>query len=362
MKSIKVKLSEKSYPVFIGEKSLSLLTEKINLSSTTKCLLILDSNVEKYHSGFLRNIFADLNCKTFKYLFKATERNKSLIEVEKIYSFLSNYYFDRNSIIISVGGGITGDISAFAASTFMRGIKYYQVPTTLLAMVDSSVGGKTGVNFNNRKNLVGTFYQPESVFINEIFLKSLPVKEILSGSGEIFKYCFLADYKNYSLLKNNLYKIFNNHTFDTYRTVESCLKIKSNIVSQDEKEITGLRKILNLGHTFAHAFEIQSNYKLKHGEAVIAGVFCALFLSENLGYISRERLDKFISDFNFIKLNKIIYDLEEKEVYQKMVGDKKNLYGKIKLVLLEDIGKIIVDVEADEALIIDSIRKMKSLI
>jgi len=362
VKSIKVKLSEKSYPVFIGENSLSLLTEKINLSSTTKCLLILDRNVEKYHFGFLRNIFADLNCKTFKYLFKATERNKSLIEVEKIYSFLSNNYFDRNSIIISVGGGITGDISAFAASTFMRGIKYYQVPTTLLAMVDSSVGGKTGVNFNNRKNLVGTFYQPESVFINEIFLKSLPVKEILSGSGEIFKYCFLADDKNYSLLKTNLYKIFNNHTFDTYRTVESCLKIKSNIVSQDEKEITGLRKILNLGHTFAHAFEIQSNYKLKHGEAVIAGVFCALFLSENLGYISRERLDKFISDFNFIKLNKIIYDLEEKEVYQKMVGDKKNLYGKIKLVLLEDIGKIIVDVEADESLIIDSIKKMKRLI
>lgn len=362
MKTIKIKLTEKSYSVFIDANSLSKLTEKINSGLTTKCLLIIDSNVEKYHSNFLRTTFADLNCKLFKYVLKATEQNKSLKQVENIFKFLSDNYFDRNSIIISVGGGITGDISAFVASTFMRGINYYQVPTTLLSMVDSAVGGKTGVNFNNRKNLVGSFYQPSGVFINFRFLSSLPKKEIFSGSGEIFKYCFLADQKNYNLLKNNLNNIFNNIPVDFERTVESCLRIKSNIVYQDEKEVTGLRKILNLGHTFAHAFEIQSNYKLKHGEAVIAGVFCALFLSETLGYISRERLDKFISDFNFIKLNKIIYDLEEEEVYKKMVGDKKNLSGKIKLVLLENIGKIIVDVEADKSVIIDSIRKIRSLV
>lgn len=362
MRSIKVKLNKNSYSIIIGENSLSKLTEKINSLSITKCLLVIDKNVERYHSRFLRSVFAELNCKTFKYIFIATEHNKSLMQAEKIYRFLSDNYFDRNSVIISIGGGITGDISAFAASTFMRGINYFQVPTTLLSMVDSSVGGKTGVNFEKRKNLIGTFYQPNGVYINGGFLKSLPKKEILSGAGEIFKYAFIADEKNYNLLKNNLKKITQNLEFNYEETIQSCLKIKSNVVSQDEKEITGLRKILNLGHTFAHAFEAQSNYRLKHGEAVVGGIFSALFLSENLGYITTKQLNIFINDFQFFKLNQILNNLDNENIYQSMLGDKKNLSGKIKLVLLEDVGKIIVDVAADKSAIIDSIKKMKTLI
>ena len=239
----------------------------------------------RFHSLLIRKTFALLDCKVSTYTFSANEKNKSLAQTEKIYKFLTDNAFDRNSIIVALGGGITGDIAGYVASTYMRGIRFIQIPTTLLSMVDSSVGGKTGVNFNHKKNMIGTFYQPDFVAIYPEFLSTLPKRELHSGAGEIFKYAFLADIKNYNLLKNNLSKLFSNKLFDIENTIQSCLKIKANVVENDEKEITGLRKILNLGHTFAHAFEVESNYKLKHGEAVIGGIFCALFLSEILGYI-----------------------------------------------------------------------------
>jgi len=362
VKKIIVRLKENTYPILIGKNSLSSLIDKLNSQEIFKCLILIDKNVEKYHSQYLRKIFAGLNCKSYKYIFNATELNKNLNQSYKIFKFLSSNYFNRNSSILAVGGGITGDIAGFTASTFMRGISYYQVPTTLLSMVDSSVGGKTGVNFDNRKNFIGTFYQPNGVYINSMFLDSLPQREVISGIGEIFKYSFLADYKNYSLLKKNLESIINRKKNNYNPIIESCLKIKSNIVSQDEKEIIGLRKILNLGHTFAHAFEVQSSYKLKHGEAVIGGVFCSLFLSEELRYISTEQLKDFINDYKFITLNKLLINLDEEKIYQSMMSDKKNSSGKIKLVLLEDIGKIVIDILADKLLIINSIKRMRKLV
>ncbi len=284
-KVINVKLSDKSYPIIIGNDSLSKTVEKISKLSASKCLLIVDKNVLRFHSLLIRKTFALLDCKVSTYTFSANEKNKSLAQTEKIYKFLTDNAFDRNSIVVALGGGITGDIAGYAASTYMRGIRFIQIPTTLLSMVDSSVGGKTGVNFNHKKNMIGTFYQPDFVAIYPEFLSTLPKRELHSGAGEIFKYAFLADIKNYNLLKNNLSKLFSNKLFDIEKTIQLCLKIKANVVENDEKEVTGLRKILNLGHTFAHAFEVESNYKLKHGEAVIGGIFCALFLSEILGYI-----------------------------------------------------------------------------
>lgn len=362
MKKIIVRLKENSYPILISENSLSSLIDNLNSHEISKCLILIDKNVEKYHSQYLRKIFAGLNCKSYKYIFNATELNKNLKQCYNIFKFLSSHYFDRNSSIVSVGGGIAGDIAGFTASTFMRGIGYYQVPTTLLSMVDSSVGGKTGVNFEKRKNYIGTFYQPNGVYINSIFLNSLPQREMISGIGEIFKYSFLSDYKNYSRLKRDLESIIKGKKINYNGIIESCLKIKSNIVSQDEKEILGLRKILNLGHTFAHAFEVQSNYKLKHGEAVIGGVFCSLFLSEESGYISTDQLKEFINDYKFITINKRLNNLDEEKIYQSMMSDKKNLSGRIKFVLIEDVGKIIVDVLADKLLILDSIKRMKKLV
>ena len=361
-KVINVKLSDKNHPIFIGNDSLSKTVERINSLSVSKCLLIIDLNVLKYHSLLIRKIFALLECKVYNYNFVATEKNKSLAQTEKIYKFLSDNLFDRNSIIVGLGGGITGDIAGYAASTFMRGIRFVQIPTTLLSMVDSSVGGKTGVNFNVKKNMIGTFFQPEFVAIYPEFLSTLPKRELQSGAGEIFKYSFLSDSKNYNLLKNNLSELFSYQSFDVEKTIFACLKIKANIVENDEKEITGLRKILNFGHTFAHAFEVESNYKLKHGEAVVGGIFCALFLSEILGYMNKERLKIILNDFDFIKLRKNIALLNTDSVLNSMGSDKKNSMGKSRFVLIEDIGNIIVEVVSEKSSILKSIEKLYNLI
>jgi 3-dehydroquinate synthase len=361
-KKITVKLSQIKYSIFIGNDSIYNLINKINSHQPNKCLVILDKNVHTNHSNLIRQILAALDCKTYIYIFNALESNKSLSKLNNIYDFLSKNYFSRDCVLIAIGGGITGDIAGFAASSFMRGIPFYQVPTTLLSMVDSSVGGKTGINFDNKKNLIGSFYQPEAVYIYDHFLKTLPAREVICGAGEIFKYAFLADKKNYNILKNNLSKVFSGKKYNVGITIKCCLQIKANIVENDEKETTGLRKILNLGHTFAHAFEVESKHRLKHGEAVICGIFCALYLSNILGYLSTEKLDEVLFDFNFIKPSKLIEKMNVETVYKLMIGDKKNSASKIKLVLLEDIGSIVVDVVTEKNLIIQSIEKTKKLL
>ncbi len=362
MKKIKVNLLKNSYTVFVDKNSLSQLVEDLNSSSCSKCLFVIDKNVDKYHSKLIRNLVASIDKQNYKYLFNATEKNKTLSEVDKIYKFLSENFFTRDSAIVSIGGGITGDLAAFAASTYMRGINLYQVPTTLLSMVDSSVGGKTGVNYKSKKNLIGSFYQPKGVYVNPDFLTSLTDREIISGAGEIFKYSFLADFEINNLIKKSLYKIFNKDLNDIEKTILACVKIKAGIVEKDETESSGLRKILNLGHTFAHAFESVSGFRLKHGEAVIGGIYCALFLSESIGYLDSKLLDKFISDFNFIRINKILKTIDEEMIYDKMHSDKKNIGNKIRLVLLQDIGSIVVDVHSEKKVIIGSFKRMKELI
>lgn len=359
---LKVNLREKKYNIIISPESLTELVDEINYHKPSRCLLIIDKNVDILHKNFIRKVFANIDSPIYKYIINATEKNKSLAETVRIYNFLTQNNFDRNSVIIAVGGGIIGDIAGFAASTFMRGIKLYQVPTTLLSMVDSSVGGKTGVNFNYRKNLIGTFYQPEGVYIDRRFLTTLPKREIVSGAGEMFKYAFLSNEKNYEFLKNDIKSVFTSNDLPSDKSLKICLNIKADIVMQDEKEVTGLRKILNLGHTFAHSFEVESKYKLKHGEAVLAGVFCALFLSWKTGYLLKANLDCFIRDFSFITLNKSLHKIDKYKVYSSMFNDKKNLSGKLNLVLLEDIGKIIIDVPADKFQIIDSVERMLGLI
>jgi 3-dehydroquinate synthase len=361
-KILNVKLSDKHYPIIIGDDSLLKIVEKINSLSISKCLLIIDKNVLKHHSLLIRKTFALLDYKVYNYTFSANEKNKSLSQAEKIYKFLCNNSFDRNSLIVAIGGGITGDIAGYTASTFMRGIKYIQIPTTLLSMVDSSVGGKTGVNFSNQKNMIGTFYQPEYVAVYPEFISTLPKRELQSGAGEIFKYSFLADNKNYNFLKKSLLQMVSSQSFEVEKTINDCLRIKKNIVENDEKEITGLRKILNFGHTFAHSFEVESNYKLKHGEAVIGGIYCALFLSEILGYISSDKLNKILNDFHFIKPDRKLSLLNSDSIFNSMSKDKKNTSGKKRFVLINDIGNIVVDVVCERPSILTSIEKMKRLI
>ena len=352
MKPTKLNIVTKTekYPIIIGSNLTSSISKifKSNSIDFDKCLIVVDKNVPK---KFVSNIKKSLKNKSiFVLFFNASEKNKNINSVNKILEVLLNKNFSRNDVLISLGGGITGDVSGFAASLFKRGLKFANIPTTLLAQVDSSIGGKTGVNSKYGKNLIGSFYQPSLVLSDIQFLKSLSKREIICGYGEILKHSLIDNKKFFNFLNKNLKKILSlSSPFIEKAIYESC-KIKKKIVERDEKEIA-LRKVLNFGHTFAHAYEASLGYshKLNHGEAVILGMKTALnfSLKNNLlknkehnliiNHISNLNLPSKISEFFNIKdLGKIL---------SFMLKDKKNNSDKISLVLLKKIGSPLINKE-----------------
>ena len=346
MKETKLNIVTKTekYPIIIGSNLTSNVSKIFKLNSIyfEKCFIVIDRNIPK---KFISNIKRSLkNKKVYVFFFNASEKNKNINSVNKILEILLNKNFSRNDVLISLGGGITGDVSGFAASLFKRGLKFINIPTTLLAQVDSSIGGKTGVNSKYGKNLIGSFYQPSLVISDTQFLKSLSKREIICGYGEILKHSLIDNKNFFNFLNNNLKKIINlSSPFIEKAIYESC-KIKKKVVEKDEKEI-GLRKILNFGHTFAHAYEagLGYNHKLNHGEAVILGMKTALSFSLKENMLSRSEYNLIINHiynsglpfsvknyFSIKDLNKIL---------SFMIKDKKNNSGNINLVLLKKIGK-----------------------
>ncbi len=361
MKNIKIKTNNQEYPIIIGNnliKNIIKLTKKESLNFN-KCLVVIDKNISK---KILLKIKKSLNKKEFYInFFKANEKNKNIDSVNKILHILLKNNFSREDCLISVGGGITGDVSGFAASLFKRGLKFINIPTTLLSQVDSSIGGKTGVNNKYGKNLIGSFYQPNLVISDIQFLKTLPKREIICGYGEILKHSLIRNKSFFNFLNKNVKKILNlSSPFIEKAIYESC-KIKKEVVEKDEKE-KGPRKILNFGHTFAHAYEATLNYsqKLNHGEAVILGIVTALNFSLSIDllnrdehdiiirHISNSKLPNRISNFFKIKdLNKILYF---------MTKDKKNNSEKINLVLLKKIGLAKIDKEFNKKRLISFLK------
>ncbi len=357
MEKILVNLNKNTYPIYFGNsiiKNLKQLLEKHGLSQNI--FFIIDKNLEKYWGKRLNQELFYKNKKKFTYILSPGENSKNYLEVNKIYSSLLENNFGRDTLIVACGGGVSGDLAGFVASTFMRGLKLVHIPTSLLAMVDSSIGGKTGINFQKNKNLIGTFYQPDFVLIDTAFLTTLPKSEILSGMGEIIKYGFLSDQAFFSYLDQNF-----NHLIDcdlkyiNYAIFKSVL-IKASVVSDDEKE-EGLRQILNLGHTFAHAFEKELNFKIKHGEAVAAGIICAVILSYNLNLLPKNLMMKMLTLASKIKLPKNLAEINLENVLLHMLHDKKNRNGKIKFVLLKGIGEIIIGAEASKKEVISALSK-----
>lgn len=348
MRKIEIKVPGNSYPIFIGNNIFNRFHEFKIFRKYKNYFVIVDNGAYNNHEQLINEFYNQLSDKKYLHLFEAEEKNKSFEKLKKILSLLIKNNFGRDTLMVSIGGGITGDISAFAASIYSRGIKYIQVPTTLLSMVDSSVGGKTGINFANTKNIIGTFYQPELVLIDTIFLKTLPRIEQICGLGEIIKYALLIGDDFYGYLKHNLQFLLDLDKKITEDVIQRCVQFKGDVVMNDEKEVTGLRKILNLGHTFAHAIEVEQKHNIKHGQAVIIGIACALHLSNRLNLLSDISLEKYlplILKFNEeIKINE--YDAEK--LYKIMKRDKKNKNEEIKFVLLQRAGNIAVDVEADK--------------
>tara|TARA_B100001093_G_scaffold469915_1_gene490987 strand:- start:618 stop:1724 length:1107 start_codon:yes stop_codon:yes gene_type:complete len=345
MKPIKLNIKSKThkYPIIIGSNLVSNISKiiKINSINFNQCLIIVDKNISKKIIFKIKKSL--IKKKIFIHYFKANEINKNFESVNKILDILLNKNFSREDCLISVGGGITGDVTGFAASLFKRGLKFINMPTTLLSQVDSSIGGKTGVNTKYGKNLIGSFYQPNLVISDIQFLKTLPKREIICGYGEILKHSIIASKTFYSFLDKNGKKILNlSSPFIEKAIYESC-KVKKDIVEKDETE-KNLRKILNFGHTFAHAYEASMGYsrKLNHGEAVILGMKTVLNFSVENNLLKKKEHNSIINHILKLnlpsKVNKFFKKKDSNKILSFMLKDKKNKSDKISLVLLKKIG------------------------
>ena len=340
-----VKTKSKSYPVYFGDGILNTTGTLINknLPNVKKICIIFDKNLPLVLIKKLSKSLRKYNLKFYR--LPAREKTKSFKVAEKIIDFLLKNNFNRSDCIIAFGGGILGDLSAFISSLTKRGVKFINIPTTLLAQADASIGGKTGINSSHGKNLIGTFYQPDFVLIDISMLNSLSRREMISGYSEILKHSLILDKKFFLWLSKNAKKIINNKDTNllTMAIMKSC-KIKSQIVSKDEKE-QNLRMMLNFGHTFAHGFEGAKNFsnKLNHGEAVLLGMMVASQLSYKKKILSLK--DLIVIKKHYLSLNlpmnvkKKFKKKEINNIIYFMKNDKKNLSEKINLILIKKIGK-----------------------
>ncbi len=341
---IKFRNKNNAYSIIIGRKVISQLSKHIKLScpKTRNIALIIDKNVPR---GFKNALINQLkNFKVISYSFQANEKAKSLKYVGYFLNQLLSKNFNRNDLIVAVGGGITGDVVGFVASIFKRGINFINIPTTLLAQVDSAIGGKTGVNSIHGKNLIGAFYQPKLVLIDTSFLNSLPKKEMVCGYAEILKHAIIKDRNFFNWLKKNSQHIFLKKNKHLIHAIKKSCKIKIDFVQKDVNE-KGLRMSLNFGHTFAHAIEVKNNYskKLTHGEAVLAGIILATRLSIVKKVCKLETLNEILKIYQNNQLN---YTFQKYNDYNFLLNlipylknDKKNNDDKINFILLKKIGQ-----------------------
>ncbi len=341
---IKFKGKNNSYSIFIGENTLKVLSKKIRIlcPKTKKIAIIIDKNVPLKFKKELKNKLKNYNICFLTFL--ASEKNKSFNTVNYFLNILLAKNFNRSDLIISVGGGITGDVVGFIASIFKRGINFINIPTTLLAQVDSAIGGKTGINSNQGKNLIGSFYQPKLVINDISFINSLSKKEIICGYAEILKHSIIKDKKFFNWLeKNSRYILAKKTKHLTYAIKKSC-QIKLHYVNRDVNE-KGLRMILNFGHTFAHAIEVQNNYSknITHGEAVLSGIILASKLSVVKKICTLATLKKIKNIYIKNNLTFAYKKYSKQSSVNKLIpylkNDKKNDDNKINFILLKSIGK-----------------------
>jgi len=328
-----------------------------SLNADGKVAVVTDTNVEKIYLKPCVDILKNAGYETYSYVIKSGEENKNLDTVRDIYRFLIESKFDRRSSLIALGGGVTGDITGFVAATFLRGINFIQMPTTLLAQADSSVGGKTGVDFDGYKNMVGAFYQPKFVYINVGTLKSLPERQLCSGMAEVIKHGIIANAEFFEYIDYNVNKILKlDEDVLQYMVMINC-SIKGKVIEQDEKE-NGLRAILNFGHTIGHAIESASDFNLFHGECVSVGMVGAFKIAKQLGIVDGSLVEKVEDTLQKFGLPVKVCGLNVKEVYENMFHDKKTRKGKLLFVLPKRIGEVVQCFVDDESLIMNSLREI----
>ena len=354
MVKINVNLGERGYPIYISTDFSGLGKACADAGLHGKMVIVTDSNVGKYYCDACAE---ELSCAGAgdgaaipRIVIPAGEESKNLNTVREIYRRLISLKIDRKSSLVALGGGVSGDIAGFAAATYMRGVNFIQVPTSLLAQADSSIGGKTGVDFEGRKNMIGAFYQPKFVFINVNTLRTLPVRELQSGLAEVIKHGLIRDGDFFDYIASNLDKIF---SFDEnvlqYITKMNCA-IKGNIVEQDEKE-SGLRAILNFGHTIGHAVESVSGFKMLHGECVSVGIAGAYRLALKLGMVDEKTADKAEGTLRQAGLPVRAQGMDRNKIYETMLYDKKMKEGRLYFILPKNIGEVVQCAVEDEDMI-----------
>ena len=310
--------------------------------SGRKLCIVTDSNVGELYADEVKNELEKTGNAVFVYTFKAGEASKNLNTVEDVYEYLIINKFDRKDMIVALGGGVVGDLAGFTAATYLRGIDFIQVPTSLLAQVDSSIGGKTGVDFRAYKNMVGAFHQPRLVYMNLSVLGSLSERLFNSGFGEIIKHGFIRDKEYYTWLKENIQHI-KSHDYDALENMIaiSC-NIKRRVVELDPTE-KGDRALLNFGHTLGHAIEKLKNFELYHGECVVLGMVAALEISRIRQLISDAEYEDAINTFKAYNFPVTVDGISVEDVIKVSKNDKKMDAGKIKFILLDRIGNAYID-------------------
>ena len=339
MDTVTVGIVDRGYDIYIGEDILTktgCLCRRLNTGR--KAAIITNTVVSGLFLEHLKSVLEEAGFTVYTIEIADGEEHKNLDTLKVIFDRLIEFGFDRSSLLLALGGGVVGDITGFAAATFLRGVPFVQLPTTLLAQVDSSVGGKTGVNHEKGKNLIGAFYQPRMVLIDTATLDSLPSREFLSGLAEIVKYGIVLDGEFFEFLSKNVDNLLKRDKSCLGRAIKRSCEIKASIVKQDEKE-TGLRAVLNYGHTLGHAVETLTGYKkFSHGEAVAIGMANAAKISESMGLSSRSDTERICATIKMLGLPLALPVFPSSAYIDVMLHDKKMKDGGIRFVLNKGIG------------------------
>jgi 3-dehydroquinate synthase len=336
MKSILINTTDATYPVLVGEDSIKELSNLLESLSPSKVLVVTDTNVNQLYGDVLVDLVGQ-EWVTCKYVIKSGEAAKSFDMFYELHTYALKQELDRKSVIIAFGGGVVGDLTGFVAATYMRGVPFIQVPTTLLAH-DSAVGGKVAINHPEGKNMIGAFYQPKAVVYDSTFLQSLPTNEMRSGFAEVIKHSLIRSKSLYQFLSSEIRHLDDITTDKLQRMILEGIQIKADVVSKDEKEL-GLRAILNFGHTLGHAIEAEAGYgKISHGDCVAIGMLFATWLSNktlNLTLPYHE-LKTWFKEIGFP--TEVPYSQSTDQLINKMKKDKKTKSNKLTMILLEEIG------------------------
>jgi 3-dehydroquinate synthase len=341
MESLKVNLGDRSYPIHVGAGILDGIGKRLQESGLAgKVAVVTNPTVAQLYLDAVHGSLQQAGFEVVPILVPDGEEHKTFKSLETIYDRLITERCERKSCVLALGGGVIGDLAGFAAATYLRGVPYVQVPTTLLAQVDSSVGGKTGVNHENGKNLIGAFYQPKLVLIDVNMLASLPRRELVGGLAEVIKYGIIEDPQLFDELEKNVAKLIELDRELLKRVIVTSCSIKARVVEADERE-EDQRAVLNFGHTLGHALEAATDYRqLLHGEAVAIGMVKAAMLSVQHGFCDQQTFERILKLVKKAGLpNEIPSGVSMVKVIQSMELDKKAADGRIKFVMSQGIGK-----------------------